>query len=214
MLPTIGLNSYNFYRVSGAVLSGNIADFLFPMKLKFSTTATAGTLAFQRGNQVPGTSITLPFVGIRTFKINSNVTDSRFFIGYSNLYKTSNPTNIDLTTQTQSIGVCKIDTSDNLHFTYNDDSGLATLEDLGVDYPAKNTIDYKYKLIIESTTGSNFILTLVRIDSSGVEISTTSTPISNIPTAVMNAALWITNNATATIASLFDLGLVHIIKNY
>lgn len=211
-LAGIGAATFNNLRInSNFNLSGNTANFSFNAVL-FSTTATAGTLAWQRG---------VPFyhLGRSLFRFQPNVvsSDARYFVGLSYLYQLSNPTNVDPTTLTQTIGIAKLSTSTNLFIIHNDGTGTATSVDLGVNYPANSNL-YIYDIKITSTgssspTGSGGVFTGVTVRritvSTGATISTDYAVPSNYPTGVgINPALWITNNASAVANSLYYFGAI------
>jgi hypothetical protein len=210
-LGGIGAATFNNLRInSNFLLSGNTAYFS-NYAIQFSTTATAGTLAWQRG---------VPFyhLGRSLFRFQPNAvsSDARYFVGLSNLYQVSNPTNVDPTTLTQTIGVAKLSTSANLFIIHNDGTGTATSVDLGVNYPATSNL-YIYDIKITSTgssspTSSGGVYTGVTVRrttvSTGATISTDYTVPGNYPAGGINPALWITNNASAVANSLYYFGAI------
>ena len=210
--PTVGVATFpNIMRTGNITLSGNTLN-NGENKILFSTTAIAGTLAFQRGVSLVTTFGTSTFVNTTMrFQINSNVSSTRFFFGYTRSYALAAPTNVDLTTLINCIGVCKIDSSENLHFIHNDASGLATLIDCGINFPANSLISYEYTLnILKEKNSANKTITLTRSDGIiGNEIST-STVVneSNFTPITMYTCSFITNNTTASIASFFHKGVI------
>ena len=124
------------------------------------------------------------------------------------------PTNVEPDTLINTIGVCKLSTSDNLHIFYNDATGLATTVDLGADYPANNVTAYTYDLeIYKDNESSNITIEVTRIDASGNRISTNQVINSNYNTLVnYNTVIYGTNNATTGSVRFFDYGI--IFKNY
>jgi hypothetical protein len=102
-----------------------------------------------------------------------------------------------------------------MHVIHNDASGTATTIDLGSNYPC-NTNTYNYFITIQQTTTS-YIVTVERVTvATGVSISETrtlTTNIMNYATGVIQVCTWITNNATASIASYLDGGLYGTFKN-
>lgn len=204
-LGSIGVATfYNLRIPSSVILSGSSAYF-GNNAIQFSTTATAGTLAFQRGT---------PFnhSGRSLFRFQPNIvsSDARYFVGLSNLYQVSNPTNVDPTTLTQTIGVAKLSTSANLFIIHNDGTGAATSVDLGVNYPATSNL-YIYDIKITSTFAGVYTGVTVRRTtiSTGATISTDYAVTSNFPSGVaQNPALWITNNASAVANSLYHFGAI------
>ena len=203
-LGSIGVATfYNLRIPSSVILSGSSAYF-GNNAIQFSTTATAGTLAFQRGT---------PFYhsGRSLFRFQPNIvsSDARYFVGLSNLYQVSNPTNVDPTTLTQTIGVAKLSTSANLFIIHNDGTGTATSVDLGVNYPATSNL-YIYDIKITSSVSAYTGVTVRRTTiSTGATISTDYAVTSNFPSGVaQNPALWITNNASAVANSLYYFGAI------
>ena len=202
-LGGIGNSIFNNLRInSNFNLSGNTAYFS-NNAIQFSTTTTAGTLAWQRG---------VPFyhAGRSLFRFQPNIvsTDARYFVGLSNLYQVSNPTNVEPTTLTQTIGVAKLSTSANLFIIHNDGTGTATSVDLGVNYPATSNL-YYYDIKITSA-GSAFTGVIVRRTtiSDNTYITYNYSVPSDYPSASINPALWITNNATAVANSLYYFGAI------
>ena len=202
-LGGIGNSIFNNLRInSNFNLSGNTAYFS-NNAIQFSTTTTAGTLAWQRG---------VPFyhAGRSLFRFQPNIvsTDARYFVGLSNLYQVSNPTNVEPTTLTQTIGVAKLSTSANLFIIHNDGTGTATSVDLGVNYPATSNL-YYYDIKITSA-GAVFTGVIVRrttITTGAIITYNYSLP-GDYPSASVNPALWITNNATAAANSLYYFGAI------
>jgi len=204
-LGGVGAATFNNLRInSNLTLSGNSANFS-NNAVQFSTTAVAGTLAFQRGTPFYHSGRTL-----MRFLPNIVSTDARYFVGLSNLYQVSNPTNVDPASLTQTIGVAKFSTSTNLFIIHNDGSGVCTTFDLGANYPGTST-SYIYDIkIISNSAGVYTGVTVRRTTiSTGATISTDYTVTSNYPTGVStNPALWITNNASATANSLLHFGAI------
>jgi hypothetical protein len=204
IIPAIGSGTFGSLRVGNITISGQVAYSGQPTAIQFSTTVVPGTIAAVRGVNINIGSTY--FVSKIYFKIITNIAGTRFFNGYSNMFRLALPTNVEPDTLINSMGVCKLSTSDNLHFIYNDASGLATTIDLGVNFPATSVGDYSYTLeFIRRTTDTNVTMTLVRNDG-----LTTSTVISsNIPTSFQSHAIYITNNATASIASFLHHGAAY-----
>jgi hypothetical protein len=182
--------------------------------IPFSSTAIAGTIAFMRRND---TMILtgLEVVFTRKIQFNSNVSGQRFYCGISKGNQFSAPTNVEPSTLTDIVGVCQLSSSTNMHVVHNDASGTATTIDLGSSYPC-NDSQYNYFITVEQTTTS-YIVTVERVTvSTGASISTTNTLTTNIPnyaTGTIQLLTWISNNATAAIASYLDGGGIGNIKN-
>jgi hypothetical protein len=201
-------------RVIGQIFNYGGNGSLLRGLMTFSTTATAGTIAFMRRND--GIILTgLEVVITRKIQFNSNVSGQRFFCGISKGYQFSAPTNVEPNTLTDIVGVCQLSSSTNMHVIHNDASGTATTIDLGSSYPCTDS-QYNYFITIEQTT-TTYIVTVERVTvATGASISTTSTLATNIPnyaTGTMQIATWMSNNATAAIASYLDGGAIGNIKN-
>ena len=213
-LPTQNVATFpNVMRNGALTLSGNSALTNPISRVLFSTTATAGTLAFQRGFplSIDAFDATYYFNSTLKFDISSNVSGSRFFAGWSRMYVVTNPTNVEPDTMINSIGVCKLSTSNNLHVMHNDASGLATTIDLGVNYPANNILGYVYIIKLSKQLSSTDLLFEIQrnsLDSSGTTISTSYILSTNIPSLSISTTVWICNNATASIASFEHFGSV------
>ena len=101
-------------------------------------------------------------------------------------------------------------TSQNLQVLYNDATGLATLIDLGVNFPANNVVDYWYNLNIKKeNNSSDIVITVKRTDATGASIVAVNTITTNYNNTLFHyPAMWISNNATAAIASYKDYGCI------
>ena len=130
------------------------------------------------------------------------------------MFQLASPTNVEPDTLINTIGVCKLSTSNNLHFFWNDATGLATTVDLGVNYPANNVTSYRYDLEIYKESGTaNITLKLTRIDASGNRISTTQIISTNYNSGIIHSpVIYGTNNATGSSFRFYDYGL--IFKHY
>jgi len=190
--------------------SGTLLRGLIP----FSSTASAGTIAFMRKNDAMILT-GLEVVFTRKIQFNSNVSGQRFFCGISKGNQFSPPTNVEPSTLTDIVGVCQLSSSTNMHVVHNDASGTATTIDLGSSYPCTDS-QYNYYITIEQTTTS-YIVTVERVTiATGASISTTNTLTTNIPnyaTGTIQLLTWISNNATAAVASYLDGGAIGNVKN-
>jgi hypothetical protein len=216
-LITAGAGGYNF--ATSERISGNSFAYLNNGTLvrgmqSFNTTAIAGTLAHSRRNDsliLTG----LEVVFTRKIQFNSNVSGQRFFCGISKGNQFASPTNVEPNTLTDIVGVCQLSTSTNMHVVHNDASGTATTIDLGSSYPC-NDSQYNYYITVEQTT-TTYIVSVERVTiATGASISTTNTLSSNIPnyaTGVIQLIAWISNNASAAIASYLDGGAIGNVKN-
>ncbi len=204
IIPQLGVATFSFLRAPQITQSGQVGYFGQPVAIQFNTTAVAGTFAVVRGTNI--TIGTTYFVSKIYFRIITNIAGTRFFNGFSNMFRLAAPTNVEPDTLINSMGVCKLSTSDNLHFMYNDNSGLATTIDCGINFPATSVGGYSYTLeFIRRLTDTDITMTLVRND--GLTTSTVIT--SNFPTLSQSHAIYITNNATASIASFLHHGAAY-----
>lgn len=180
----------------------------------FSTTAVAGTIAYMKRNDAMILT-GLEAVITRKIQFNSNVSGQRFYCGLAKGYQFVVPTNVEPSNLTDIVGVCQLSSSTNMHVVHNDAAGTGTTIDLGSSYPC-NDLQYNYFITIEQTTTS-YIITVERVTiATGASISTTNTLSTNIPvynTGTIQLLTWISNNATATIASYLDGGGIGNIKN-
>jgi hypothetical protein len=214
---TLGASGYVFTgseRVSGASFAYLNTGALTRGMLSFNTTTVPGILAFSRRNDaliLTG----LEVVFTRKIQFNSNVSGQRFFSGISKGNQFSAPTNVEPNTLTDIVGVCQLSTSTNMHVVHNDASGTATTIDLGSSYPCTDS-QYNYYITIEQTI-TTYIVTVERVTiTTGASISTTNTLNTNIPnyaTGLIQLITWISNNATAAIASYLDGGAIGNVKN-
>lgn len=216
MQPNNGNATYNFLKSSTNInLSGGSGTNAIPARLVYETAATAGGVCFARG--LSGGSFSAASTGSfwwsRKFEITSNVANSRFVCALSNQFRLSNPTNVEPTTLINLIGVCKLSTSDNLHFIWNDATGTASTLDLGTNFPANNTTAYTYIFeIYKIFDSTDIVLKLSRIDVNGNVLTTQHTINSDIPALIISAVIFGTNNTTASVFSFNDFGTVF--KNY
>lgn len=214
---TLGAGGYAFgasERISGAAFAYLNNGALVRGMLSFNTTIVPGILAFSRRNDaLILTSLEVIFT--RKIQFNSNVSGQRFFCGISKGNQFVAPTNVEPNTLTDIVGICQLSTSTNMHVVYNDASGTATTIDLGSSYPCTDS-QYNYYITIEQTTTS-YIVSVERVTIlTGVSISTANTLTTNIPnyaTGVIQPLVWISNNASAAIASYLDGGGIGNVKN-
>ncbi len=173
----------------------------------FASTTTAGTIASLRrhdGFQFQGFTCKVT----RKIQFQTNISGQRFFNGFTKNNQFSAPTNVDQTTLVDIVGVAQLSTSTNMHVIHNDASGTATTIDLGSSYPC-NDPQYNYYITTEQTT-TTYIVSVERVTvATGASISTSNTLSTNIPvynTGTIQMCTWITNNATAAVASYLDGG--------
>lgn len=205
----INVATYLTFRTNTSVTqSGSSAISGTPPRMAYKSAATAGSLTWQRGTMggVAGSN----WWYSRKFEITCNISDSRFVCGLSTQFQLANPTNVEPDTLINIAGVCKLSTSNNLHFFHNDGSGLATTVDLGTNYPANNATAYTYLLELDRDNTSTLYFKLTRTDTSGNKISTTYTTTTNYA-GLASSVIYGTNNATASAFSFNDYGI--LIKN-
>jgi len=178
-----------------------------------SSTASAGGIAFVRRNDFLTLELYNNVISIRDFTVDANISsDCRYFTGWSKNFAASGPTNIEPTSQTECILVGKISTSNNLHIVHNDNTGVATSIDLGVNFPANSTL-YKYRMLLTKRTASDYDLQIIRttFTTGVVLLSSVYNLTTDLPTAggsSLQPIHFITNNATATDMRLGDYGLI------
>ena len=220
-LPMDGITLYDTLRVGGSLTSVGTVSALSenPMGVLYTTALAVGSVAGLYGNPFGGSGYlgtNFQFEQIRKFRINTNNSAQRFFCGISALYNISAPTNIEPTNQINSIGVCKIQGSNNLFFMWNDATGVASSLDLGVNFPA-NSSAYTYKFTIPKNIGVAAInLTLVRIENStGATLTTSTTITSDYNTgASYFPVIWMGNStSTSGAVSFKDYGCIAIKRN-
>jgi hypothetical protein len=203
---TIGSGGFTQNGQSGAgiVTFGNTASsisatiFKRQLRINFSTTATAGSIAFFR------TTFGLISLGCN-YECEwlfgtadaATVTGARSFIGLSNNFAT--PSNVEPTSLVNIIGIARLSTSNNWHIVHNDASGLATSIDLGSSFPSTTLeVDLIYlKLILNIDNTVSY--SVINVTTNTVATGLIST---NLPATSLYETIWTTNNATALIASL------------
>jgi nitrogen fixation protein len=215
--PNVGNTTYTGIRTTNSnSQTGQTAEFGYPARMLYASATTLGAFATQRGtaggNFIP--NINLKMYWKRRFQIDCNISGSRFVCGLSNMFQLAAPTNVEPDTLINTIGVCKLSTSNNLHFFWNDATGTATTVDLGANYPANNVTAYFYDLeIYKEFSTNNVTMKITRIDASGNRISTTQLITLNVNNGVTHSpVIYGTNNATASSFRFYDYGI--IFKHY
>jgi hypothetical protein len=199
-------STFHSLRANSSInLQGNSADFIYDAPL-FSTTASPGSLSWQRGAVIYINGIK-DYTYNRRFHLVVISNDARFFIGVSNMYGTTDPTNIEPTSQINSIGIGKLSSSLNLFLIYNDAAGTATSIDLGTNFPANSAL-YFYDLLIKRV-GTTTLLIVRRTTISDDTYITSSTYIttSDVPSTTIYPCAWICNNGSAVINKYHDFGV-------
>jgi nitrogen fixation protein len=218
LVPIIGATTYSSLRTTSNIIqTGASGDFTNPTpRMLYASTTVINNFATQRGTTGGAFTFatTLKMYWKRRFQIDSNVSGTRFVCGLSNAFQLAAPTNVEPDTLINTMGVCKLSSSNNLFFFWNDATGLATTVDLGVNYPANNVTAYTYDLeIYKEASTANITLKLTRIDSSGNRISTTQVISTNYNSSLSHSPIiYATNNATIGSVRFYDYGT--IFKNY
>ena len=212
MLP--GENStYNLLRTNttaGYITAGTVATLAqMPMGISYTTGIATSSIAAVFGAPMKiQLSNTQDFTFQRKWKIQITSTVQRYFVGITNKYITATPVNADQSLFLNVLGVVKIDTSNNWFFIYNDGTGVATLIDCGVNFPATNA--YTYSLKIQKIKGATSLtITLTRIDNTtGATLSVSQVVNStDYNTGVeYNPAIWVSNHTAPSGSQFYDYG--------
>lgn len=135
------------------------------------------------------------------------VTGARMFVGLSSA--TGAPTNVEVTTQTNVLGVCQLSSSNNLQI-YGAGATTGTPVDLGSGFPANgNTVPYELTMFSPASGGCHWQVT--RLDNGAVASGTfAAVPLG---TVLLCHQLWRTNNATALAVGL-DICGIYIETDY
>jgi hypothetical protein len=170
----------------------------------YSSTATAGTVAYQKQSVLQvwrGNAANLGgfFYTIR-FGIGTLVSGNRVFVGLVDSVVA--PTNVDPTTSTTpgKLGLAINVNTGDWNFVNNITGTAPTVTSLGASFPVNNTD--LYELIMYCPENGSTITYRVSDESTGAQ--TTASVSTNIPasTTFLAPNFWITNNATAAAAIL------------
>jgi hypothetical protein len=190
-------------------------------RIRFQTTATAGTINFIRQavmTKTIGDGSAGGFVMRMKFGISdaATVAGARFFAGMSS--STSAPTNVEPSTLTNQIGVAQLSTGNNLQLVYGG-SSAQTAVDLGANFPA-NTLGvdlYDFQLIAPRSKANQVLYGIERVGSgfAASGLLPNATPGTTLPsnTTLMDPMIWRTNNATALQAQ-FDVGTILLYSDH
>jgi hypothetical protein len=201
--------TFDTLRIGGTQLTTGTVSALSenPMGIQFTTatavSSVAGFFGTNFGNSSYfGTNFAFDFS--YRFRINTNNAAQRFFAGLSNMYGTATPTNIDPINMINSVGVAKLQGSPNLHFLWNDATGVASTVDLGSGFlGTDNTSTYRIRIYKLSSVPVLFI-ELYKVTNTGVITVTTNNLTGDYNTGVNHfAVIWIGNNTAATGAVSF-----------
>lgn len=222
--PHVGLNNVAVWRGGNATAAATLASVIGSMpytaasptaptipaladtslrnrtyRSTISTGATAGGLAFIRGNATRFSRNTGFFV-VHRFSLSPLQAGMRAFVGIQDT--AANPTNVDPTTTTTpgKIGLAINANTGNWSLVHNLSGAAPTVIPLGASFPV-NATDLM-ELAIFSAPGASSIGYRVTNWSTGAQVSGTIS--ANLPAAAtfMTPSVWITNNATAAAATL------------
>lgn len=161
--PATGATSYSTLRTGNITQVGHSARTSYFIPIIDYTFNTTNTIAYRRGSTMYFT-YTKVFKFIQQFDINSSVSTTRILVGLSNMFGSVNPTNVSADTLIRTIGICKVSSSSNLSWIWNDATGSANVEDMGSGFPA-NDFNSIYRLTIDSSTsGTSVSMRLDRIN--------------------------------------------------
>ena len=135
--------------------------------------------------------------------------NSRIFVGLSTLYGTSNPTNVALSILTNSFGVCMQESSSNIFFIWNDNTGSANFYDTGW----VNNTNYGYILTITCSV-SKITLKLDRVHRTTFVKETQQIDITEFTVAAHSMALWCVDSAGSSSVSVGDYGGLMLAKGF
>lgn len=209
-LPSDGNVLWDTLRVGGTILQTGTVTALSetPMGQLFTTALAVGSVAGLFGTSMGGSGYlgtNFDFDFSYRFRINTNNGAQRLFCGVSSLYATATPTNVEPTSQINSIGVAKLQATSNLYFIWNDATGTASSLDLGAGFSGVDTA-CTYRMRIYKVSGVAAItLELTKIVNATGVVTTTSTVItSDYNTgATMYPVIWMGNNTAVSGAVSF-----------
>jgi len=178
------------------------------------TTATTGDLCFRRRNDAYSFQNTICTI-YNILRFVTVESAHRFVFGFSKNYQFATPSNISPTAETNFVGICKMASSSNLHFLWNDNTGIANTEDSG--YPCLNSANEHYYIIAKQLT-SSYEVTIVRYNFiTNLEISrVTKVMSSDIPDRTsggVQTVHWGTKNGATNHLVYADGGFMFDIKN-
>jgi hypothetical protein len=220
MVPSSGASIVTFgntpFSTTGTLSTPAIATtnlFTSMRRTTFATTAVAGTLAGARNAQAEcwlGNATGLGgFKFTCRFSLNTLQAGMRGFIGLSG--GTAAPTNVDpaVSTTFSSVGVAFNNNIGNLSIIHNNVGAAPTIIPTSTPFPiAANTM---YEIIFEAQPNANNITYILR--NLTTPASTTGVISTNLPSGLLAINSWITNNATAAIASI-DFAKLYLKTQY
>jgi len=194
------------YSINGAT-TRNFSDtnlYTRTPSLGLLTTAVAGNVAQTR--QTPnyfslnsGFDVYIKFGSNE----NANLSGIRSFVGISN--SNGVQTNVEPNTLLNTIGFCRLSTSNNWSIIHNDNAGIAVVTDLGSNFPANTLSTDLYLARIRSLSSTSVEITTYRLNTTDVDVRIISTelPSSSTPLCLR---WWVTNNANASIVGIDFMG--------
>lgn len=198
---------------TGTATARNVATtnlFTRMTRLGYVSAATAGSLAGAReaaAKYTTGAGAPLGgFFARFRFGVSdaATVAGARMFIGMQ--AATGSPTNVEPNTLVNSIGLCQLSTSNNLHM-YCAGTGVGTPVDLGANFPANTLSADAYELTLFAPPAGGIVhYQVIRLNTGNVASGSFST---NVPlgTQLLCFQAWRTNNATALAVGLDLCGL-------
>ncbi len=185
-------------------------------RLGYVSAATAASLVSAREAIAKYTIGAGGILGGFFYRIRFGVSDaatvagSRMFVGLS--ASTAAATNVEPNTLVNSIGVCKLSTSNNFAL-YFAGSSATTAVDLGADFPANTLSADAYELVMFSAASSGDVgYRFTRLNTGHVASGTITTglPTSSVLLCIQN---WRSNNATALAVGL-DICRIYVETDY
>lgn len=214
-----GVFGMNTLTATGTATARNIAttNLLTRMtRLGYVSAATAGSLSGAREPQAKYTTGAGAPLGGFYARIRFGVSDAatvsgaRMFVGLWGT--TTAPTNVEINTLTNAIGVGQLSTSSNLHM-YCAAGTATTAIDLGSTFPANTLSADAYELaLFAPVAGGTVSYQVTRLNTGDVTSGTISTGVP-IGTQLLCFQAWRTNNATALAVGL-DICGVYIETDY
>jgi hypothetical protein len=187
--------------VGSSTVNGN-NYYLSLAKLTYRCAASFGSVASLYSSVTTAYSPKLDYGMMASFKfgIDSYAANMRMFVGLGG--GTSAPSGAEPETLTNHIGICKPSGSTNFYIITNDNTGTATLIDLGVNFPANTSQTDVYFLRLWGYNSSSVNYLVERYSSSnGSVINSTSGVInSDIPisSTILLPRLYVNNNTSSS----------------
>lgn len=180
-------------------------------RLRFATTATAGSTATLRNGNAQWFLSSTPNMGgfymVMRFGINAWQNSSRLFFGFN--ASTATMTNVDPSTLQNIIGFVVDSGATNFRFV-NNGTGTAGQVNLGTNFVTNTnaTNFYEASIFAPSGGGSNVYWSMQRLNDGVVTGGNTTASLPALGT-LLNWHAWMSNGTTAAIAS-FDLQSVYV----